>query len=123
MDRNVNLIIGLVDGGVTLLNEWGLSSGVDPLPRLPLRSVSCSVAPNPTARTATFTLDLATAGRLTLEIVGLDGRPVARPLHDEMLPSGVRTVACDLSGIPSGEYIYSVRADGGVISGKVVIAR
>lgn len=123
VDRNGNLIVGLVDGGVALFNEWGLSSGVDPLPRLPLRSVSCSVAPNPVARTATFTLDLAAAGRLTVEIVGLDGRLVARPLREEMLPSGVRTVACDLSGIPSGEYIYSVRTDAGVISGKIVIAR
>jgi hypothetical protein len=77
-------------------------------------------SPNPFQRAVALRFSLATAGRVTVEVFGADGRLVETLVNGE-LPAGAHSIAWKPeSKVPSGVYFYKVFANGRQASGKVV---
>jgi|GEM_PF-4313959 len=79
--------------------------------------------PNPASTFAKieFTTDLTTP--ITLEMTDVLGRHVATWINDRVLDAGHYNINADISKLPSGKYIYSLRAGVVVISKIMTIVR
>jgi hypothetical protein len=78
--------------------------------------------PNPARSTTTITFTLARPGHTQLSIVAPDGRTVAVPV-DQALPAGKHSVQVDLTGFPSGAYLYTLRSNADSASRQFAIVR
>lgn len=67
-----------------------------------MRNLSCS--PNPAKEFTTLSFSLSKAQTVSLEIVDVLGRTIARPLEKEQFPTGEHTVNIDFRTLPSGIY-------------------
>jgi hypothetical protein len=68
--------------------------------------------PNPFNPTTTIAFRLAEASRVTIRIVDLLGREVARPAEDEVMDGGSQSVSFTGENLASGAYFYQVSAEG-----------
>ena len=80
------------------------------------------VAPNPSAEAGTVTVSLAAAGPVTLTVVDVLGREVARVL-DGPLAAGAHPVRLDVSALPAGTYLVRLTADGATAVRSFTVAR
>ncbi len=102
----------------------GVGGEAPPAPSFALSPAS----PNPFAAATQFTVDLARAGALTLEIYDATGRLVRTLASSAPLPAGTRSFSWDgntVNGAPSPSGTYFVRAevDGRALSQRLVLVR
>ena len=70
--------------------------------------------PNPAAQSeVTIGFHLAEAGKASLTLYDMQGRLVKQWLNDEGLAAGHHLGTHDLSGLPSGTYVYRLQAGQG----------
>jgi murein DD-endopeptidase MepM/ murein hydrolase activator NlpD len=86
-------------------------------------ALTLAVAPNPARGAARVALQLAEAGRATVEVLDPLGRVVAR-LHDGPLAGGVEhALAFDAAALPPGVYLVRALSDGAVTTRRMTITR
>jgi len=78
--------------------------------------------PNPFNPTTTITFSLPAAGLVNLSIYNILGEEVATLLNEE-LTAGNHKVTFDASQLPSGIYVYSLKANGKVLSKKMALIK
>ena len=115
------------DGQVYAINNATLfavgSSRVGLPPPAPAVGLRLTVPrPNPFVASMSFQVQLASASRVTAEVIDLSGRRV-RLLSEGMLPAGVHTLSWD--GRDAAPGLYFVRVSDGVrvVSRKVLLTR
>ncbi|MAQ92885.1 MAG: hypothetical protein CMM84_05075 [Rhodothermaceae bacterium] len=113
---DVGYQILLIRGGDVQPNA--VAVGESPDGRLGLSGV----APNPSAEAGTVTVSLAAAGPVTLTVVDVLGREVARVL-DGPLAAGAHPVRLDVSALPAGTYLVRLTADGATAVRSFTVAR
>lgn len=80
-------------------------------------------APNPATTTATFTVEVAEAGPVTVDLVDVLGRRVL-VLHDGPLAGGAaHRFRLQAGSLPAGSYVVRVAGGGAVETRRVVVAR
>ena len=77
------------------------------------------VYPNPIAEQAVFEYALTTTGKVSCELVDIQGRSV-RTLFNAQRPAGQHRETLDLSGITAGQYMLVLRAEEGRTNVRVV---
>jgi hypothetical protein len=92
--------------------------GVEWKPETPPVRIRVTVSPNPSAGTATFTIELPSAGSVSLGLYDLGGRRVAS-LHEGALPAGRHAVTHG-AGLPAGVYFWRLRAGSAALGGTFV---
>jgi hypothetical protein len=80
--------------------------------------------PNPSRRGAALSVTLAVAGHAALEVVGVDGRRIAR-VFDGVLPAGAHAFRWDGrdgagAPVPPGLYFARLSAPGGAVTRRIV---
>ncbi|HSQ75859.1 MAG TPA: T9SS type A sorting domain-containing protein [Bacteroidota bacterium] len=93
------------------LSFSGTVSGVAEASRIPASFELQQNFPNPFNPSTTIRFSLAEESFVDLAIYNLVGQEVAR-LVQEQKPAGEYAVAFDASGLPSGTYLYRLRAGG-----------
>jgi hypothetical protein len=78
--------------------------------------------PNPFNSATRIAFDLPRAGNVELSVFDITGRRVAELIH-EPLTAGHHNVDFDASGLPSGVYLYHLRANGAAQTRKMVILK
>lgn len=78
--------------------------------------------PNPFSEMTTIPFELSEGGDVTLRIFDLLGREVAVAVN-AVLPAGRHEASFDSSGLPSGTYVYRIKAAGASRSGVMTVAR
>jgi hypothetical protein len=78
--------------------------------------------PNPARAATTIGFALPRSGRARLTLTAPDGRAVAVPV-DGMFEAGRHDVRVDLSGLPSGAYVYTLESRGATVSKNMTIVR
>jgi|GEM_PF-1352880 len=82
-----------------------------------------SVHPNPFNSSTTITFNLRKAGRVTLDIVDINGRLVTR-LADNVRGAGMQSVVWDAGSVPAGIYLVRLTDnDGATIVRKAVVVK
>lgn len=121
------ILIGDAVGHLVLLTRDDTSTIPPETPpqRSLLSDIHCS--PNPFNPAVTIGFDLAVPSRVSLSIYTVDGALV-RTVADEWQSAGPQTRlwrGCDEEGraLPSGPYVYLVRAGGETVSGVVTLVR
>jgi hypothetical protein len=99
--------------------EW--SQSIDPA------TFRCSVYPNPFNQTTVLRFDLPQAAEVKLDVFDINGRLIRsdrgrRSTAGNFFP-GNHAITFDGSGLPSGVYIYRLKAGGYVTSGKMVLLK
>lgn len=84
--------------------------------------------PNPTHGAVAFSLELATASRVSAEILGVDGRLIRSLAPGELLGPGLRTLRWDGMSeagtpVPSAMYFMVVRAEGEMRARRFLLTR
>ena len=74
-----------------------------------------SVYPNPVANSATFSLELTQTSHVRVSLMDMSGKNIKTFNYGEV-QSGERTVLMDMSSIETGQYIYVIQSDHGVIA-------
>jgi photosystem II stability/assembly factor-like uncharacterized protein len=82
-----------------------------------------AVWPNPVRERATLTLRVDRPQRVTVEVLDVQGRRVAKAFGGEVAAGAVVPVALDLGGLASGTYVVRVRGEGFEDSRQVVVLR
>jgi hypothetical protein len=81
-----------------------------------------SVMPNPVRTNSTITLNLASAGKAVVTLVGTDGRTVATIFEGEV-PAGYTPVDLAAARVTSGTYTVVANVDGFVATAAVTIVK
>jgi len=81
-----------------------------------------AVHPQPAAGAASLTYEVATAGRVTIEIYGVTGERVAE-VYDGEVAAGRQSVDLPGERLTSGAYTVIVRTSDGMASVPFVIKR
>jgi hypothetical protein len=76
--------------------------------------------PCPSRGSAVIEFDLPDGGEAVLEVYDLSGRLVSRPV-DALLSAGLHR--CTVEGLPSGVYLYRLRAQGEELTRRLVVTR
>lgn len=92
----------------------------------PLR-FSAAISPNPLRDAGTLDFVLTRRGAVEVQLFDLHGRSAGMPLFARMMEPGRHRVAVSLARagnpVAPGAYFYRVRADEGVLTGKVLVVR
>jgi hypothetical protein len=78
--------------------------------------------PNPFNPSTVVRYALPVAGYITLDVYNLLGEKVAQ-LVNGMMPAGNHEVKFDASKLSSGIYFYTLRAEGNVITNKMILSK
>jgi len=78
---------------------------------------------DPGNRSVTVKYMVPWAGAVTIRIVDMFGREVARPVSEESVEAGEHQAVCDTRGLPSGVYVASVTAGRTVRSQRFLLVR
>lgn len=78
--------------------------------------------PNPFNPSSTIEFSLPTAAEVSLKIFNVMGQQVASPV-DRRLPAGTYAVAWEAGKLPSGVYIYQLRAGNHVLTKKMLLTK
>jgi hypothetical protein len=98
-----------LDAGPTRLDTAGLRLGA---PR-----------PQPARGTCTLDLTLPAGASVTVEVLDVTGRSVARPLSGARLGAGPRRVSLDVSGLAPGAYVVRVRDGAAEAARRMIVVR
>lgn len=79
--------------------------------------------PNPFNPETQIQFDLARSMRVSLEVYNILGQNAATLLDNERLEAGVQIVNFDAANLPSGLYVYTLRAEGLSQSRKMVLLK
>lgn len=125
------ILVLLVDGptlwagrtdGLWKLDIGGTTGADDGNPGVPRGFSLDQNHPNPFNPATTFSFTLPFRARATLEVVDLLGRVVATPLDRAMGP-GRHEIRWDAAGLPSGTYLYRLRAGNYADAKKLLLVR
>ncbi len=119
-DRRVAIV-------VTVENGAGLTSRCDPVVSQIDASAPAAFAlegsyPNPTHGATTIRFAVAEASDVTLDVYDVLGRKVATLVDEEMAP-GTYRVEWSASGLPSGTYVYRMRAGAFTAARQLVLVK
>jgi hypothetical protein len=95
------------------------ASGVSQIANMQL---NIAVWPNPVSSIATASITLANASNLDVRLFDVNGKEVKNIFSGEA-PSGMRSMAIDLSGLASGSYIIAARIPGQIVESRVSLIR
>lgn len=116
-------INGKVNEGIPLVvQKIGRVTAVDDALVAPTEFALLQNYPNPFNPTTTISFDLPQAGFVDLRVYNLLGEEVAT-LFDEERPAGTHIARFDATALPSGIYIYRLKAGGAVLSRKMILLR
>jgi hypothetical protein len=115
--RNPDIQTGLTRAGFVPFSD----AVIEPPPR-GAGVVLAPVSPNPSRGPATLRFLLPEPGRVTLLVMDVGGRQVARVVDGEV-GAGVHAVRCDLSALPAGVYHAVLRTGGAVQTTRFVHLR
>jgi endoglucanase len=79
--------------------------------------------PNPFNPETTISYSLAEAGRITLEVFDLLGRKEAAIINNEAQSSGYHQVTFNAENLPSGVYIYELKAGNHIYTKKMLLLK
>ena len=79
--------------------------------------------PNPFNPETTISYSLAEAGRITLEVFDLLGRKEAAIINNEAQSSGYHQVTFNAENLPSGVYIYKLKAGNHIYTKKMLLLK
>jgi hypothetical protein len=91
-------------------------------PRSPSSFLTASNYPNPFNPSTTIDFNLPRTLPVDLRVYGPTGTEAA-VLVDGVLQAGPHSVVFDGSSLPSGMYVYTLRAGGDKVSGKMVLSK
>jgi hypothetical protein len=115
--RNTDIQTGLTRAGFVPFSD---AVGETPPPGAGI--VLAPASPNPSRGAATLRFLLPEPGRVTLVVMDVSGRQVAR-LVDGEIEAGEHAVRCDLSTLPAGVYHAVLRTGGAVQTTRFVHLR
>lgn len=78
--------------------------------------------PNPTAGNAIIRFDLPTATGVQMDLVNMYGQQIATLAQGEF-KAGVHDVTVETSGLAAGVYFYNLRANGEVLTQKMIVTK
>lgn len=78
--------------------------------------------PNPSIDRTTIGFSLSQAGRVLINLYGINGRFV-KTLFDAYQNAGYRTISVPLNDLDPGIYLYSMQVGGQVITKKMIVMR
>ncbi len=78
--------------------------------------------PNPCSTTIKIAFELKNTGRVTINLMGIMGQPLGT-VTDQDYSTGKHTVQYDVSGLPDGSYLYTVRSGEFSAAGKFTVIR
>ncbi|HMB69477.1 MAG TPA: hypothetical protein VKU85_09195, partial [bacterium] len=81
------------------------------------------VAPNPFRDAAEIRFSLGAAAPVTVDVHDIRGRLIRRLINGEAMPAGPHSVRWSRGDLPSGVYLFRVRAGGAEAEGKAVLLR
>jgi hypothetical protein len=110
--------------GWTVLNMASFPTDAEPGPRheLPARAQLFQNYPNPFSTATTIGFEVASQGRVQLEILDVLGRRVTSVVDREMT-TGTYNVRFDAGGLSSGVYFYRLVVGGDVQTHAMVLRR
>jgi hypothetical protein len=79
--------------------------------------------PNPFNPSTQIKFDLIEAGLTTLKIFNILGQEVTAPINAEMMTPGQHVINVDMSGLPSGVYLYRVESGSFAETKKMVLMK
>lgn len=82
-----------------------------------------SPRPNPLRGEGTLRLSVPAEAIVTVEVLDLAGRRVARPIAGARMAPGVHVIPIDVSGLAPGEYFARARAGTASATSKLVVSR
>ncbi|MFH0806434.1 MAG: T9SS type A sorting domain-containing protein [Candidatus Brennerbacteria bacterium] len=116
-------ITGKVNEGVPLVVEKvGQTTAADDLSATPSDFSLGQNYPNPFNPTTAITFALPTAGSVSLIAYNMLGEAVATVAEGERA-AGTHSIHFDASALPSGTYIYRLRANGATLTRKMVLMK
>ncbi len=110
------------DGGTNGLELWKLGVGTPTEPGAEADGLALRTAPNPTRGVVTLTLTLDAPQTLSVSVVDVLGREVAR-LHDGPLAAGPHDLSLDASRLTSGVYVVRVTAGTITLTQRLTVVR
>jgi hypothetical protein len=111
------------DPALIILESVTTSTAVgDPEPGVPMRTELLPNYPNPFNPSTTLAFEVATAGPVTVTILDMLGREVARPV-DGVVAAGSHRVPFEARGLASGTYYVRFRAGNVVTARPIVLVR
>jgi hypothetical protein len=78
--------------------------------------------PNPCATTINIAFELKNAGKVTIDVMSIMGQPLGTVTNQDY-SAGKHTVKYDVTGLPSGSYLYNFRSGDFSASGKFTVVR
>jgi Secretion system C-terminal sorting domain len=78
--------------------------------------------PNPTAGNALIRFDLPTAGSIEMDLVNMYGQQIGTLASGEF-SAGVHDVTVETSSLAAGVYFYNLRANGEVLTQKMIVTK
>jgi photosystem II stability/assembly factor-like uncharacterized protein len=108
------------DSGVVLKTTNGGESWVDVGPgwSFPMHD---NVSPSPAVDRTTLQFNVPSAQRLTVAVYGITGSRVLTLLNDEPQDAGEHELTMDVSGLPSGSYVYTIHGEHCSATGKFTV--
>lgn len=82
-----------------------------------------AIYPNPTFGDITTYFTLAETGRISIDILDVNGRIVQQPVQQELHLRGQYRLELPLADLAAGVYVIQVRGNGFTLSEKVVVAK
>ncbi|MBL0060079.1 MAG: carboxypeptidase regulatory-like domain-containing protein [bacterium] len=95
----------------------------EPTPEIPAQFAVYQNYPNPFNPSTQVRFDLADAGLTSLTIYNVLGQEVVAPIKGEQMNVGQHIVNVDMSGLPSGVYLYRVESGNFVETKKMVLMK
>jgi hypothetical protein len=79
--------------------------------------------PNPVAGTTTLRFNLARTSPVTIDLIDSRGHHVSRLVDDVWMSAGEQSLAINASELTNGVYFFSIRTNGSMMSGRMVVAK
>ncbi len=88
-----------------------------------LATSGVTVHPNPVTNTGFIGFDLPTAGVVSLWLTDMQGHTVATLANQQQMQAGAQRVEFSTGSLANGVYLFSLRTQQGVRTGRVVVAK
>jgi len=83
------------------------------------RILTALVYPNPASEVLTIKYEVASSGDVELSLYNLAGQRILES-DQPSVPTGTQTIALNISNLPAGVYVYTLREGRGVVSGRII---
>jgi hypothetical protein len=98
------------------------SSLLTPVPMILSTKNEVSVYPNPTTGPVTFEFQISENSRATLDITSMNGEQIAR-IFDAKVEAGIKQKVVFEKSLPPGVYLYYLRSNNHLLTGKFIKIR